>query len=296
MIFKLLNDILIQNVDTYEIVISEFLNSGLLQHKINLTRWRMNRASLLLKSVATHKRKVLLASGTTLAGSSYISHATFESHTPVASSASLRLFSSSKAKCEESTEITKPIGPVTVPIPTREEQLKRLKSGEIFDVLVIGGGATGAGAALDAASRGLSTALIERGDFGNETSSRSTKLIWAGIRYIATAISALLRVRNVSRPVDAISDFVSEYKMVLGAHKERRILLENNPHLSKSFEKLCFFLQSKYVSDDTLNEWNYSQLGAHCHSILKLDVLASSIWSSYLCLSTYSHASSHEVL
>jgi len=43
---------------------------------------------------------------------------------------------------------------------------------------IVGGGATGSGTALDAASRGLSTALIERADFGNETSSRSTKLIW----------------------------------------------------------------------------------------------------------------------
>ena len=46
------------------------------------------------------------------------------------------------------------------------------------DVLIVGGGATGCGAALDATTRGLSTALIERGDFGNETSARSTKLLW----------------------------------------------------------------------------------------------------------------------
>ena len=60
-------------------------------------------------------------------------------------------------------------------IPTRASQISDLSSGkQVFDVLVIGGGATGAGAALDAATRGLSTALIEKGDFGNETSSRST--------------------------------------------------------------------------------------------------------------------------
>ena len=114
----------------------------------------------------------------------------------------------------------------------REEQLKRLKSGQQFDVLVVGGGCTGSGAALDAATRGLSTALIERYDFGSETSSRSTKLIWAGIRYIATAFSSLLRWRNVTRPMDALSDFMSEFKMVLGAHYERKIMLENNPHLT----------------------------------------------------------------
>jgi glycerol-3-phosphate dehydrogenase len=118
------------------------------------------------------------------------------------------------------------------PLPTREDQVTRLKKTKIFDVLVVGGGATGSGVALDAATRGLSTALVERGDFGNETSSRSTKLIWAGIRYSATAISALLRFHNVSRPVEAIKDFVGEFHMILGAHHERRILLTNNPHLT----------------------------------------------------------------
>mmetsp|Transcript_11808 Transcript_11808/g.25573 ORF Transcript_11808/g.25573 Transcript_11808/m.25573 type:complete len:748 (+) Transcript_11808:65-2308(+) len=118
-------------------------------------------------------------------------------------------------------------------IPSRASQISVLSSGErVFDVLVIGGGATGAGAALDAATRGLDTALIERGDFGNETSSRSTKLIWAGIRYIATATSSLLRLKNVTRPVEAVKDFASEFRMVGNCHKERRLLLENNPHLT----------------------------------------------------------------
>ena len=63
-------------------------------------------------------------------------------------------------------------------IPTRSEQVARLSSEKEFDVLIVGGGATGSGAAVDAASRGLSTAMIERGDFGTETSARSTKLLW----------------------------------------------------------------------------------------------------------------------
>ncbi len=54
----------------------------------------------------------------------------------------------------------------------------------------------------------------------------------AGIRYIATASAELLRFRNLMRPLKAIEDFSSEFKMVIGAHKERRILLENNPHLT----------------------------------------------------------------
>jgi len=102
----------------------------------------------------------------------------------------------------------------------------------LLDVLVIGGGCTGSGVALDCATRGLSCAVIDKHDFGHETSSRSTKLIWAGIRYIATAFSSLLRVRNVTRPWDALSDFVQEFQMVQHAHAERRILLENNPHLT----------------------------------------------------------------
>lgn len=116
-------------------------------------------------------------------------------------------------------------------LPSRQAQIEALKSKK-FDVLVVGGGATGSGAALDATTRGLSTALIERGDFGNETSSRSTKLIWAGIRYIATAFSSLLRFKNLAHPVQALSDFYSEFSMVQSAHNERRLLIENNPHLT----------------------------------------------------------------
>lgn len=113
------------------------------------------------------------------------------------------------------------VAPTSGKILPRSEQILRLQSQE-FDILVVGGGATGSGAALDAATRGLSTALIERGDFGNETSSRSTKLIWAGIRYIATGLSSLLRLRNVTRPMEAVKDFWSEFKMVSSAHHERR--------------------------------------------------------------------------
>ena len=65
----------------------------------------------------------------------------------------------------------------------REEAIERLCT-ETFDILVIGGGATGAGVALEAASRGLKVALVERDDFGAGTSSRSTKLIHGGVRYL----------------------------------------------------------------------------------------------------------------
>lgn len=73
-------------------------------------------------------------------------------------------------------------------IPTRQEQLAALKNPtDKFDVLIIGGGASGAGCALDAASRGLKVAMVERDDFACGTSSRSTKLVHGGVRYLEKA-------------------------------------------------------------------------------------------------------------
>jgi FAD dependent oxidoreductase len=107
--------------------------------------------------------------------------------------------------CESTGVLTKTndFGTNSIPkiiVPTRTEQVKRLHNAnnidQSYDVLVVGGGATGCGIALDSSRRGINTALIERGDFGTETSARSTKLIWAGIRYIATAVSKLIRWNN----------------------------------------------------------------------------------------------------
>ncbi len=86
---------------------------------------------------------------------------------------------------------------------------KAMSRAEPFDVVVIGGGATGAGVAVDAASRGLSTLLLEREDFGKATSSRSTKLVHGGVRYLEQG--------NIS--------------LVMGALRERGILRRNAPHL-----------------------------------------------------------------
>lgn len=77
-------------------------------------------------------------------------------------------------------------------LPPRAEQMQRLQSNEEFDVLIIGGGATGAGCALDATTRGLKTALVELDDFASGTSSRSTKLIHGGVRYLQKAILGVL--------------------------------------------------------------------------------------------------------
>jgi len=67
----------------------------------------------------------------------------------------------------------------------RARELEQLAGGEVVDVLVVGGGITGAGVALDAASRGLSVALVERGDLAQGTSRWSSKLVHGGVRYLA---------------------------------------------------------------------------------------------------------------
>ena len=67
----------------------------------------------------------------------------------------------------------------------REELIDRIRGREPWDVLVIGGGGTGLGAAVDAASRGYRTLLLEAYDYAKGTSSRSTKLVHGGVRYLA---------------------------------------------------------------------------------------------------------------
>ena len=59
---------------------------------------------------------------------------------------------------------------------------------EKFDIIIIGGGATGCGISVDAASRGLKTILLEKNDFAEGTSSRSTKLVHGGVRYLEKAV------------------------------------------------------------------------------------------------------------
>lgn len=98
----------------------------------------------------------------------------------------------------------------------RSELIADLKSGD-FDLLVIGGGATGAGIALDATTRGLKTALVERDDFSSGTSSKSTKLIHGGVRYLEQAVLKF----------DA-----SQFNLVRDALRERSTLLKIAPHLA----------------------------------------------------------------
>ncbi len=92
----------------------------------------------------------------------------------------------------------------------RDEMLRRIRERhEPWDIAVIGGGATGMGVAVDAAARGFETVLVEAHDFGKGTSSRSTKLVHGGVRYLEQG--------NIP--------------LVMSALKERGLLRQNAPHL-----------------------------------------------------------------
>ena len=100
---------------------------------------------------------------------------------------------------------------------SRAEQLDRVRPPQVFDLVIIGGGATGTGLALDAAARGLSVALFESDDFAKGTSSRATKLVHGGVRYLAQGNVTLVRE----------------------ALHERTTLLDNAPHVA---QRLAFIV------------------------------------------------------
>src|SRR6202790_5483028 len=85
-------------------------------------------------------------------------------------------------------------------------------TGKAWDIIVAGGGATGLGIAVDAASRGFKTLLLEQSDFAKGTSSRSTKLVHGGVRYLAQG----------------------NFGLVTEALRERGILMNNAPHLVRN--------------------------------------------------------------
>lgn len=122
--------------------------------------------------------------------------------------------------------------PLGADMPCRDEIISRLRSGQEFDVLVVGGGCTGAGAALDGALRGLNVACVEREDFSSGTSSRSTKLIWAGSRYLVQALVKLFSLQTLKTPIKNLKSFLADFRMVRNCHRERAFLLEHQPHLT----------------------------------------------------------------
>ena len=95
----------------------------------------------------------------------------------------------------------------------RATMLQHLEKESHWDIIIIGGGATGLGTAIDAATRGYKTLLVEQEDFAKATSSRSTKLLHGGVRYLAQG----------------------NFKLVLNALRERGILLKNAPHVTTAF-------------------------------------------------------------
>ena len=111
----------------------------------------------------------------------------------------------------------------------REQIIDDLASNEALDLVVIGGGATGAGIALDAASRNYRVALVEREDFGSGTSSKSSKLVHGGVRYLANG----------------------EFSLVKEALRERSRLLHNAPHL---VQPLGFIIPARNFYE----RWKYS--------------------------------------
>src|SRR5271166_5364227 len=97
----------------------------------------------------------------------------------------------------------------------RQRALEALQ-GERFDLIVVGGGITGAGVALDAASRGYSVAVVEKADFSSGTSSRSSKLVHGGLRYLQNFDLGLVRE----------------------ALLERQLLVKRAPHLVKPLQMI----------------------------------------------------------
>ncbi|NEU07232.1 glycerol-3-phosphate dehydrogenase/oxidase [Flavihumibacter sp. R14] len=120
---------------------------------------------------------------------------------------------------------------------TRKQFLTKLDEVAIWDVIVIGGGATGLGTALDAASRGYKTLLLEQSDFAKGTSSRSTKLVHGGVRYLAQG----------------------DISLVYEALKERGLLLMNAPHIVKkqAFVIPCYgwWSQLQYIVGLKAYDW-----------------------------------------
>ena len=119
----------------------------------------------------------------------------------------------------------------------REKFLERIKRREKpWDIIIIGGGATGIGCTVDASSRGFDVLLLEQHDFGKGTSSRSTKIVHGGVRYLAQG--------NIS--------------LVREALKERGILLENAPHLVRKQQFIipCYSIWQKFFYGSGLKIYN----------------------------------------
>jgi glycerol-3-phosphate dehydrogenase len=128
----------------------------------------------------------------------------------------------------------------------RPDQFKKLDAP--FDLCIIGGGASGAGVALDATLRGYRVLLIEKGDFASQTSSKSTKLVHGGVRYLEQAVKKL--------------DW-QQFKMVYKALHERKVLLQNAPFLAHPLALLtpCYSWFDRIYY--RIGMWMYDQIAGH---------------------------------
>lgn len=112
---------------------------------------------------------------------------------------------------------------LTVSPIAREANIERLKN-TFFDLVIIGGGSAGLGAAVESTNRGLKVALIEAQDFAAETSSRSTKLLHGGVRYLEQAVKTLFTKGEFDKTL---------FNLITDALYERDVLLQTAPHLTK---------------------------------------------------------------
>lgn len=112
---------------------------------------------------------------------------------------------------------------VKIQYKKRSDHLRDISAKPEYDVVVIGGGCNGVGVLLDASTRGLRTLLIEKDDFASGASSKSTKLIHGGVRYLQQVFELSL---------DSISSRIEKFQLVKEAIAERSMMIDSAPHLT----------------------------------------------------------------
>jgi glycerol-3-phosphate dehydrogenase len=147
------------------------------------------------------------------------------------------------------------------PVIARDDALRALE-GEPFDLVVIGGGITGAGVALDAASRGYSVALVERQDYAAGTSSRSSKLVHGGLRYLQNFDLGLVREALLERAllVNLSPHLVRPLQLLVpsfeGKHPQRALGVGLNMYDAMATDRLRLPGRRRRAEGDGFEEWS----------------------------------------